>query len=143
MHQTRPLAARRTRLALLAVMLVLAAGLLAACGQDKGDPIKISRTFIVSVWTGDAKQVEALTCKDWQSVTRGWAAEGDPTLTVDIDHATFEISAESNDQVEVVMSGVVTFKSAENQTEVRNLDEDGTVRFTLVDENGWKVCDLR
>jgi hypothetical protein len=117
--------------------------MLAGCGRDKGDPVKISRDFIVANWTGDVETVEMLTCKDWRSVTTGWAQSGDPSLTVDAGHLKFEVTAKTDSLVELVMSGMVTFKSANGQTEVRNLDEGGAVRFILVDEHGWKVCDLR
>jgi len=55
----------------------------------------------------------------------------------------FEVARETDDQVEVTVSGSVTFISAEGQIEVRNLDEMGIARFVLRDQNGWKVCDIR
>lgn len=120
-------------------VILIVGGLLAACGgRDKGDPVQVSRKFIVALWTGNEKQVEALACENTE-----WAIEGDPTLTVDTQHMTFEVVAESDKEVEVAVSGVVTFKSAQGQSEVRNLDEMGIARFILADESGWKVCDIR
>jgi hypothetical protein len=121
------------------LVILVVAGLLAACGGgDKGDPVKVSRDFIVALWTGDQARVNALACKDTQ-----WPFEGDSTLTIDTEHMKFEIVEETDDQVEVAVSGVVTFKGAEGQSEVRNLDELGIARFVLRDESGWKVCDIR
>ena len=131
------------RIGRLALAGLVIGGLLAGCGRDKGDPVKISRNFIVANWTGDVKTVEMLTCKDWRSVTTGWAQSGDPSLTVDPDHLTFEITTKTDSLIELVMSGMVTFKAANGQTEVRTLDDSSAVRFILVDEDGWKVCDVR
>jgi hypothetical protein len=126
-----------------ALLVIALSGVLAACGRDKGDPVKISREFMVGNWRGDVARVEALTCRDWREVTTGWAATGDPSVLVDTEHLTFDITFESNSQVEVVMGGLVTFKSPDGQTAVTNFDESGRVRFLLIDEDGWKVCDVR
>jgi hypothetical protein len=128
------------RLALAALAAIL---LLAACQRDKGDPVKISREFIVAVWTGDVQRVDALTCDEWRTVTTAWAREGDPSVTVDTEHMHFELYAENDDLAVVIATGIVTFRSASGAVEVRDLDEMGFARFTLIDEKGWKVCDVR
>jgi hypothetical protein len=142
-HRRKEGRMRRVRGPALALVLVLLVGVLVACERDKGDPIRISRNFITATWLGDVRQVEMLTCKDWRDVTTRWASEGDPTLSVDIDHMTFEVVSESEDLIEIEIGGVVTFTSSKNESEIRNLDEMGIARFILVDENGWKVCDVR
>lgn len=125
---------------LLALLLVL----LAACQRDKGDPKEICRRFIVSLWEGKADQVKALTCKEWQAVTATWTGqEGNTDVTIDAEHLTFAILAESGNQAEVQMAGLATFKWPDGHIETRNLDDLGAVRFFLVDEDGWKVCDVR
>jgi hypothetical protein len=121
----------------------VAAIVLAGCSRDKGDPQKISRDFITSIWTQNVQRVNALTCEDWRSSTTEWAQEGDPTLSIDDEHLNFKTLEESDDMVTIVMSGVVTIKSAAGETEVRDFNELGAIRFILVDEDGWKVCDVR
>jgi hypothetical protein len=129
----------KTVIKLLAVI-ALSTGVLAACRQqhEKGDPVKISRDFIVATWTGSAQQAKKLSCPGVE-----WSITGDPTLTVDAEHLTFEIVSQTENQIDVEMSGVVTFKSASGQTEVRNLDDLGHTHFILEDHKGWKVCDVR
>lgn len=124
----------------LILLIALGAGLLTACQhkRDPGDPVKISRDFIVATWTGDTKRVKTLSCPDTE-----WNITGDPTLTVDAEHLRFEIVTQTEDRVEVEMSGTVTFKSASGQVEVRNLDDLGHTRFVLEEHQGWKVCDVR
>jgi len=127
-------------LRMLAVLIALAGGLLTACQKQhsKGDPVAVSRDFIVALWTGRTAQVEKLSCPGVE-----WSITGDPTLTVDAGHLTFEIVSQTDTQVELEMAGVVTFKSAGGQTEVRNLDDLGHTHFILEDHEGWKVCDVR
>lgn len=131
----------------ISVWLILVAALsgilLAGCERDKGNPEKISREFIVALWTGDVNQVEALTCEEWRSVTTGWASEGNPDITVDTSHLQFDRYAETKSMAVVIITGLVTFKSSSGEVEVRDLDEMGFARITLVDEDGWKVCDVR
>ena len=122
----------------LALVILVTAGGLAACQPDRGDPIRISRDFIVAIWTGNTEQARKLSCQD----TR-WSITGDPTLTVDLDHAHFEVTSQTRDRVEVTLSGVVTFKAPDGQVEVRDLNSAGATVFILEDQNGWKVCDVR
>jgi hypothetical protein len=122
----------------IAVAILVGGGGLAACQHDRGDPIQISRDFIVATWTGNTERVQALSCRD----TR-WSITGDPTLTVDMNHAQFEVTSQTKNQVEVTLSGIVTFKSPDGQFEVRDLNSVGTTVFILEDQNGWKVCDVR
>lgn len=126
-------------------VLVLALGLgLAACSRDKGDPVEIAKSFLVSLWTQDTTRISALTCDDWRDVTSQWATDtGDPATSVDVQHLTFSVVSQNDRQVTLEMSGVATLKSPEGQVEVRDYNELGAVRFILVDEGGWKVCDLR
>ena len=129
---------RARQLSVLLIVLLIVP--LAAC-QDKsspGDPVKVSHDFIIATWTGDAGRVRKLSCEGVQ-----WTMTGDPTLTIDDSHLKFEVVSKIEKNAEVVMSGVVTFKSAEGQSEVRNLDELGQTHFVLEDHNGWKVCDVR
>ena len=126
---------RAARWALAALVI---GGALAGCQRDKGDPVDISRQFIVALWTADDERAQMLSCKDTT-----WNMAGDSSLTVDAARMAFEVARETNDQVEVTVSGSVTFISAEGQIEVRNLDEMGIARFVLRDQNGWKVCDIR
>ena len=121
-----------------ALAALVIAGALAACGRDKGDPVDISRQFIVALWTADTERVDKLSCKDTV-----WNLTGDPSLTVDAARMAFEVASETDDKVEVTVSGSVTFISAEGQLQVRNLDEMGVARFVLEDQSGWKVCDIR
>lgn len=126
------------------VLLVGAAAVtLAGCSRDKGDPVKISRDFIVSIWTQDIQRVNALTCQEWRSRTTEWAKEGDPTLSIDTGHLQFQTSDESDDMVTVLMTGIATIKLPTGENDIRNFDEIGAIRFILVDEDGWKVCDVR
>ncbi|HVO70770.1 MAG TPA: hypothetical protein VMT24_12035 [Aggregatilineaceae bacterium] len=122
----------------LGLAILVGGGGLAACQRNRGSPIQISRDFIVATWTGNTKRVQALSCKD----TR-WSITGDPTLTVEMDHAHFEVTSQTKTQVDVALSGIVTFKSPGGQIEVRDLDQAGTTVFVLEDEHGWKVCDVR
>lgn len=124
---------------LLAALLI---GGAAACSRDKGDPKRITRDFMLAVWTGDVDRVRDLTCRDWRDTTTEWARSGDPAMIVDAEHLRFEVRAESEAQAEVILSGVVTFKVTDEPVEVRDLDAIGTMLFTLVDESGWKVCGL-
>jgi hypothetical protein len=133
---------RITRGMICLALAVMLSSLLAGCKRDKGDPERISRDFMVAVWTGDAARVEVLTCKEWREVTTGWAQQGDPTLTIDTDHLTFKVLGETDKQIDLQMAGVYTFKWPSGREEVRNLDEMGTTQFTLIDENGWKVCGI-
>ncbi len=126
-----------------ALAVVFLAGGLAACGDDKGDPAAISRDFMLAVWTGDAARVRELSCQEWRAVTAAWATEGDPGWEVDTEHLVFDVRGETDDQAEVIMTGVVTFRSADGQTEVRDLTNSDQTLFILVDEGGWKVCDVR
>lgn len=126
---------RAARWALAALVIAAA---LAACERDKGDPVDISRQFIVALWTGDTERVDKLSCKDTV-----WNFTGDPSLTVDVARMTLAVASETDDQVAVTVSGSVTFISAADQVEVRNLDEMGITQFVLQDQNGWKVCDIR
>jgi hypothetical protein len=71
-----------------------------------------------------------------------WTVQGDPTLTVDTDHLRFDVIAQTDKTAEVRVSGVVTFRSAEGQVEVRNLDDLGQTRLLLENHDGWKVCDM-
>jgi hypothetical protein len=121
----------------------VAAIVLAGCSRDKGDPEKISRDFIVSIWTQNVQRVNALTCQDWRSSTTEWAQQGDPGLSIDTNQLEFQITDEADEMITVHMSGVVTIKSAAGDTEVRDFNELGAIRFILVDEDGWKVCDVR
>ncbi len=129
------------------IVLVALAGLLfATCGHKeksgyKGDihnPITVSRDFLVATWTGDTKTVDALSCQDVV-----WSITGDPTLTVDANHMVLTVESSTAQQAVVVIGGVVTFKSASGQVEVRNLDELGQTRLTLEDQDGWKVCNVQ
>lgn len=134
---------RSRRLRQFGMLLILMAAL-AGCSRDKGDPEKISRDFIIGIWKQDLQRVNALTCADWRSRTAEWAQEGDPALIIDADHLEFETTTEEDDMVTVVMSGVVTIRSdAGGINEVRDFNELGAIRFILVDEDGWKVCDMR
>ena len=133
------------RLRVLLTTVVSVSLLLAACQNDKGDPKQISRDFITSLWSGDTERVAALACKDegWRAAMLQQAEQADPTVAIDAGHLVFEISAENDSQVEVMVTGTVTFKSADGQVLVRDLNEMGTSLFILVDESGWKVCDIR
>ncbi len=124
----------------LVLGLALSLATLTACQQhhEPGDPLKISRDFIVATWTGQADRVKQLSCPGVQ-----WSITGDTTLTVDAEHLSFAVVSQTDGQVDVEMSGVVTFKSAAGQVEVRNLDDLGHTHFILEDHQGWKVCDLR
>lgn len=126
------------RLVLASLIVVLA-----ACGHDKGNPAQISRDFMVAVWTGDVERAQELTCKEWRDVTAEWARGGNASLEVDTSHMVFEVQAKTDKQADLLLSGTVTFTSAEGQVEVRTLDDTNTTLFTLVDESGWKVCDVR
>lgn len=126
------------RLLRIVLVLVLSASLVAACQKKSSDPARVSREFIVALWTADSARVRALSCAG-----AVWSFEGDPTMTVDAEHLRFEVTSQGKDRAEVVMSGVVTFRSAEGQFEVRDLDQVGTSRFVLVNEGGWKVCDVQ
>ncbi|MBI5957701.1 MAG: hypothetical protein HY866_03130 [Chloroflexi bacterium] len=126
---------------LVFVLLILLLSVpLAACGgkSGEGDPVKVSRDFMIATWTGDTRRVRELSCEGVQ-----WTMTGDPTLTIDAEHLKFEVVSKAKKNAEVVMSGVVTFKSAAGQSEIRNLDELGQTRFVLEDHDGWKVCDVR
>jgi hypothetical protein len=138
---------RRFRAAIIWLSLVtgLMVPALASCQRDKGDPVAIAREFIISLWTGDVDQVKNLACenRDWRAAILAEAEAADPAVTVDPDHLRFDAVSESELQVEIAMSGVVTFKSADGLTEVRDLDAMGAIHFTLIDESGWKVCAVR
>lgn len=123
----------------IVVCMVLFSGALAACHkvQQQSDPLLVTRSFIIATWTGDTTRVKKLSCPNI-----GWSLKGDPTLTVDAEHLKFEIVSQTEKQIEVAMSGVVTFKSTSGQTEVRNLDQVGKTVFTLENQGGWKVCDV-
>jgi len=116
---------RWTRWALgMILAFLVAGGVLAACQHDQGDPVQISREFIVATWTGNTKRVQALSCRD----TR-WSITGDSTLTVDMDHARFEVTSQTKNRVEVTLSGIVTFKSPAGHYEVRDLTGTGPNRI--------------
>ncbi len=147
MRQSGRLNPRRT--ALVAVGIVCAASVVllfllhkddtpAAYRGDIHDPIAVSRDFLVATWTGDTAVVEALTCRGVV-----WSLTGDPTLTVDADHLVLAVEARTEQQAVVVIGGVVTFKSASGQIEVRNLDELGQTRLTLENDDGWKICNVQ
>ena len=134
----------RLRVVVRLGLVIIAAGLLlAACERDKGDPAKISEQFIHGVWTGDVELVKSLTCKEWRQVTTDWAGEGDPNQSVDLTHAAFEVVGESDSMAEVEMTGTVKFSAQSGEVEMRDVSEMGGGHFTLVDESGWKVCDVR
>jgi hypothetical protein len=131
---------RRAKQAVIGLLLAMV--VLAGCHADKGDPVKISQQFMLASWQGDVVQAKALSCKQFRPTAETWAQSGDSTLTIDTNHLEFTVVAETDKAVQIAMSGLVTFKSAAGQTEVRNLDEQGITYFTLVDEDGWKVCDV-
>ncbi|WP_119067432.1 hypothetical protein [Aggregatilinea lenta] len=134
----------RRVLGLLAALILALSVALAACGRDKGDPEQIVKSFLVSLWTQDTAQIAALTCSDWRDVTSQWATEtGDPAASVDTEHLQFVVVSENDRQITLEMSGVAALKSPGGQVEVRDYNAEGAVRFILVDEDGWKVCDLR
>lgn len=132
---------RGKRLGVLALALILA---LAACGRDKGDPVEISKAFLNSLWTQDTAGITALTCSDWRNVTSQWASEtGNPATAVDMQHLDFSVISQNDRQITLEMTGIATLKLPESEVEVRDYGGQGAVRFILVDEDGWKVCDVR
>ncbi len=124
------------------VILVAGGALLASCGiggdPARRDPADVCREFMIAIWSGDTDRVEQLSCRATE-----WNFDGDPSVTIDADHLTFEVIMATDVQAEVVMSGVVTFKAPDGQAEVRSFDDSGPVHFFLQDQGGWKVCDLR
>jgi len=125
----------------LVVMALVLAGGLAACkgeSKDKGDPVAISRAFILALWSADTDRIEALSCEFTE-----WPEIGDPTVAIDVDHMAFETVSETDDEIVLAMTGVVTFKTAAGHVEVRNFDDENQTLFTLRDEDGWKVCDIQ
>ena len=127
-------------------MVGIAGLLFATCGHrgpsgyqgDSHNPVTVSRDFLVATWTGDTQTVDALSCRDV-----AWSLTGDPTLTVDANHMLLTVESRTEQQAMVVIGGVVTFKSASGQVEIRNLDDLGQTRITLENQDGWKVCNVQ
>ncbi|HEX3050802.1 MAG TPA: hypothetical protein VHP83_09130 [Aggregatilineaceae bacterium] len=128
----------------LGVGILLLAAYLFLRPHDKGDPIAISRDFIVALWNGDEARVKELTCDDdlfRQTVLRQ-TREADTTVTVDTSGLTFTIQTETDDRLVMLMGGTVVFTSQQGEQIVRDLDEQPTW-FTLHDEGGWKICAIQ
>lgn len=121
---------------------LLCAGLIAGCGRDPGDPAAITREFVAALMSADVTQVEALTCGEWQTTTARWARAGTPGLRVDTDHLVLEVAVRGEVLAEVRVTGTLTLRTPDGQREVRSLDGADAMLFTLIDEDGWKVCGL-
>ncbi len=123
-----------------AALLLLALGTLTLVGcahhTDTRDPVTVTREFLLAWWHGDSDTVRELACPNSQ-----WPEVGDPGAQIDLDHARLEVTFSSDTYVEVELSGVVTFKTSNNQIEVRDYDQVGHVIFALRKVDGWKVCD--
>ena len=122
----------------LGALVWLGAATLSGCGHktDTRDPVTITRTFLLAWWHADEDTVRALTCENTT-----WPQIGDPKAQIDLDHARLEVTFSSEKYAEVELGGVVTFKTADGQVEVRDYDQVGTVVFVLRQRDGWKVCD--
>jgi hypothetical protein len=130
------------------VLLLLIGMILTACRHDKGDPVAISRDFIVAFWSANTDRVDDLICDSdddqlWRETILRETRSGDSRVKVDASKLKFEITSQKDDQVKIVMSGSVVFTSPEGLQEVRDLDQTGNLTLILVDQHGWKVCDVR
>lgn len=135
---------RRTKKRWLAALLgaALSASLIAGCGRDPGDPAAITRAFVAALMSADIARVEALTCGEWQTTTTRWASAGTSGLRVDADHLVLEVEVRGEVLAEVRVTGALTLRTPDGQREVRSLDGVDAMLFTLIDEDGWKVCGL-